>query len=70
MKGQNVESILKIDHNVERSERRKSERQKERRKCKNDFESQNVESFTLKLDFRRSDITYGVKKDQNVESHF
>ncbi len=36
-KGQNLESILKDDHNVERSERQKSERQKERRKSKNDF---------------------------------
>jgi hypothetical protein len=32
-KGQNIESILKDDHNIERSERRKSERQKECRKC-------------------------------------
>jgi hypothetical protein len=36
-KGQNVESILKDDHNVERSECQKSERQEERRKSKNDF---------------------------------
>ncbi len=37
-KGQNVKSILKDDHNVERSEGQKTERQKERRKCKNDFQ--------------------------------
>ncbi len=36
-KGQNVESILKDDHNIERSERQKSERRKECQKCKNDF---------------------------------
>ena len=36
-KGQNIESILKDDHNIERSERQKSERQKERQKSKNDF---------------------------------
>jgi hypothetical protein len=36
-KGQNVKSILKDDHNVERSERQKSERRKTRRKSKNDF---------------------------------
>jgi hypothetical protein len=24
----------------------------------------------MNQNFRRSDITYGVKKDQNVESHF
>ena len=27
-----------------------------------------VKSFPFKLDFRRSDITYGIKKDQNVKS--
>ncbi len=32
-KGQNIESILKDDHNVKRSERRKSEHWKKRRKC-------------------------------------
>jgi len=37
LKGQNVKSILKDDHSVERSERQKSERQKERWKSKNDF---------------------------------
>ncbi len=31
-------------------------------------ENQNIKSFTFKLDFRRSDITYGVKKDQNIKS--
>jgi hypothetical protein len=36
-KGQNVESFFKDDQNVKRSERRKSEHQKERQKCKNDF---------------------------------
>jgi len=36
-KGQNVESFFKDDQNVERSERQKSECQKERQKSKNDF---------------------------------
>jgi hypothetical protein len=50
-----MSKVKKIRTSKVFSERRKSLCRKERQKSD-------------KLDFRRSDITYGIKKDQNVES--
>ncbi len=69
----------KVMNNERGSERRKSERRRVRTskvfvRMIRTSKDQNIENLKrirtskVKLDFRRSDFTYGVKKNQNVEN--